>query len=114
MTDPIWMSVAATLATKAAGTLFDLVKQRFGQHPERAKALAEVSGAAPDPAAVGTLAEALAATEREEPGFGEELRVALTKVDVHSKTDMRNVVSGTVTGTVVQAGEVHGGIHFGR
>lgn len=114
MTDPIWMSVATTLATKAAGTLFDLVKQRFGKHPERTRALAAASGAAPDSAAVGTLAEALAATEREEPGFGEELRVALTKVDVHTEIDRRNVVTGTVTGNVVQAGEVHGGIHFGR
>ena|SRR5947209_7837436 len=108
MTDPIWMSVATALATKAAGDLFDLVKRRFGKHPERARALESASGAAADSAAVGTLAEALAATEREDPGFGAELRAALTKVDV------RNVVSGQVTGNVVQvAGDVSGGIHLG-
>ena len=108
MTDPIWMSVATALATKAAGSLFDLVKKRFSKNPERARALESASGAAADSAEVGTLAEALAATEREEPGFGAELRAAMTKVDV------RNVV-GPVTGNVVQiAGDMTGDLNMGR
>ena len=111
MTDPIWMSVATALATKAASGLYDLVKQRFSKHPERAKALESATGAAADSAEVGELAEALAATEREEPGFGEQLRVALTRVD----TQINNVVSGTMNGGAVfqVAGDISGDIRMG-
>jgi hypothetical protein len=107
MTDPILMSVATALATKAATGLYELVKQKFGRHPERARALEAAEGKPAGSAEVATLAEALAAAGREDPAFAQQLRAA-TRVDV------RNVVSGTVSGHVVQvAGDVQGNIELG-
>jgi hypothetical protein len=107
MTDPILISVAGTLAGKAATELYELVKRRFRRHPERAAALAAAVRDSAGSAEVVTLAEALAVTEREDPDFGRQLRAALPQLEV------RNVVSGTVTGTVVQiGGDVTGGIQL--
>lgn len=114
MTDPILTAIAAALATKAATGLYDLVRRRFSRHPERARALEAAAGAAPDSAPAQALADALAATEREDPGFAEELRAEWVKIEQTDRSGgVRNVVSGNVTGNVIQVdGNVSGGINL--
>ncbi|GAA1560411.1 hypothetical protein GCM10009741_77000 [Kribbella lupini] len=36
--DPIFVSIAAAIAAKGAGGLYDLVKRKFGKEPEALKA----------------------------------------------------------------------------
>lgn len=111
MPEPILTAVATTLATKAATSLFDLVKRKFGDDEA---AVAALEAATPeDPATVRVLAERLDAAEREDPAFGRTLR---TEFDVHQNADTGGVTNhvGTVAegAKVVQTRDVRGDISF--
>ncbi|HEX4704418.1 MAG TPA: hypothetical protein VH352_19990 [Pseudonocardiaceae bacterium] len=108
MVDPILISIATTLATKAAGSLYDLVRSAFHRHPKAAAALVAAEDAEPESASVHALAERLAEVEAAEPAFHAKLRAEWQRLD-----GVTNTISGSVTGNVVQAGDIHGGIKFG-
>jgi hypothetical protein len=111
MVEPILLSIASTLATKAAGTLYDLVKSAFSRHPKAAAALEAAIDEEPDSAAVHALAERIAQVEAADPEFGEQLRSAWAKVDQHADHGgVVNQITGNMSGKVVQARDISGGI----
>jgi hypothetical protein len=114
--DPILLSIAGVLATKATGTLFDLVKKTFSRHPKAAAALAAAVDEPPDSTPVRALAERLAKVEAAEPEFSKQLRDEWAKITTTTQTadhgGVTNSVTGTVSGTVVQARDIHGGINL--
>jgi hypothetical protein len=115
MVEPILISIATTLATKAAGSLYDLVKSAFHRHPTAAAALEAATGAEPESAPVQALAERLAEVEAAEPAFGEQLRTEWAKVEVSQKAErggVTNSITGNVSGRVVQARDIKGDINF--
>ncbi|GHF53058.1 hypothetical protein FHX82_004246 [Amycolatopsis bartoniae] len=113
MPDEILMSIATTLATKAATGLYDLVKSRFGKDRE---AVAELEAADPErPETVRALAERLATVEQADAAFADELRGEWQRVEGGRQTatgGVNNQVTGTVHGKVLQAGDIHGDISF--
>lgn len=113
MVEPIMTAVATALATKAATGLYDLVKKAFARNPKDAAALAAATGAEPDSPQVAALAESLAAADAADPEFAATLRAEWARVSQHADHGgVTNQVSGTVTGNVVQARDIHGNISF--
>ena len=125
-------TVAVTLATKtaeglAAGgraafeALVRMVRRRFGDSesapPDSAQAaLAETGIDLPRDARIGILRRALAQAIADDPGFEAELRDLWQELSPHLGAGTGNTinnVSGAVSGNVVQARDVHGGISFG-
>jgi hypothetical protein len=108
--DPIPVSIAAAIAAKGAGNVYDLVKRRFGHQPEAHKALEAAEAAPSDPEVIRALAERLDVVRATDPEFGENLLAEWDKVPDADR--VVNQISGPVTGKVVQAGEIHGNITF--
>lgn len=104
MVDPVLMSVATELATKAASGLYDLVVARFRRHPDAAKALEAARGAEPDSPPVHALAARLAEVAAAEPDFDAALRAWADHGGVV------NQISGAVVGKAVQARDITGNI----
>ena len=107
MPEPMLVSIAASLASRAVAGLYALVRAKFADDPAATAALTAAEGAAEDSPQVKELSEALERTVRADPAFGAELRAH------HAVTQtgrVNNQISGTVHGTVVQAGDVTGGI----
>ncbi|MEU8633227.1 hypothetical protein AB0C38_13725 [Amycolatopsis sp. NPDC048633] len=115
MPEPILVSIAAALAAKGATSLYDLVKRKFAKDPEATAAL-EAASAAPadDPQPITALAERLHQAEKDDQAFANALRTEWRTLSESRITQggVHNQVSGTVTGKVVQAGDVHGNISF--
>jgi hypothetical protein len=114
MTDPILMAVATTLATKAATGLYEFVKTKFAKRGAAdTAALEQANGAAPDSAQVHALAAALSRAAAEDLTFAAELHAQWQQVTQHAESGgVNNQISGNVTGKVVQARDITGGIHF--
>lgn len=115
MVDPILTSVATTLATKAAGALYDLVSKAFRRRPEARRALEAAQGAAPDSEPVRALAERLSEVTAADPEFDRELRTRWEDVRTDVRADhggVANQITGNVTGKVIQAGNITGNISF--
>jgi hypothetical protein len=112
MVEPFLISIAAELAAKGVGALFEFVRDRFGGHPEAAKALVAAEGAPPDSAPVLALAQRLAEVTAADPDFARQLRVEWTHAEVSQRGRVNNSITGNVTGKVVQAGDIHGNISF--
>ncbi|HWE91236.1 MAG TPA: hypothetical protein VG317_17380 [Pseudonocardiaceae bacterium] len=114
MTDPILMSVATALATKAATGLYEFVKNKFSHRADDAAVLAKARDAKPDSPEVHALADALSRATAEDPTFAAGLHAQWQQVAQKAESGgVNNQVSGTVHGNVVQAGDITGGIHFG-
>lgn len=111
MTDPVLVSIAAALAGRSATSLYELVRRKFGDRGAAAAALARSAGAAPESAEVADLAAHLAATEGGAPDFGVELRRVWQQVAA-TEDGVVNHITGNVSGKVVQARDVKGGIRF--
>ena len=111
MPEPILVSIAATLAAKSVTSLYDLVKRKFAGHQDATAALEAAEHAGPDSPEVATLATRLAAAEAEDPTFGRELRDTWERVSA-DRGAVVNQISGNVSGKVVQARDIEGGISF--
>lgn len=111
MPEPILVSIAAALAAKSATTLYELVKRRFAGRQEAEAALEAASGTSPDSPEVAALATHLAAAETEDPAFGVELRHTWQQVSA-SRGGVVNQITGNVSGKVVQARDIEGGVSF--
>jgi hypothetical protein len=109
--EPILVSIAAALAAKSATSLYDLVKRRFAGRAEAEKALAAAEGSAPDSPEVAAVATHLAAAQADDPAFAVELRQVWQQVSAECG-GIVNQVSGTVSGRVVQARDIEGGVSF--
>jgi hypothetical protein len=114
MPEPILMSIATVLATKGAQSLYDLVKKKFADRREAKAALEAAQGAAPESAEVRALAAELERAEADDPQFAAALRQEWRSVSVQQADHgaVNNQISGTVTGNVVQARDIQGGISF--
>jgi hypothetical protein len=113
MVEPILISIATTLATKAAGNLYDLVRSKFAKHPAAAEELAAAVGAEPDSAPIHALATRLAEVEAEDPEFAGRLRAAWSEVAQQADHGgVNNQITGNVSGKVIQAGTITGDISF--
>lgn len=111
MTDPVFVSIAAALAGKSVTSLYEVVRRKFGGRGEAAAALERVSGAAPDSSEVAELAAHLAAAETGDPTFGSELRHLWQEVGA-THDGVVNQITGNVSGKVVQARDISGGVRF--
>lgn len=111
MSEPVLVSIAAALAAKSATSLYDLVKRKFTGRREAAAALEAAEGTRPDSPEVAALATQLGAAAAEDPAFGADLRHTWQRVAADHGSVI-NQASGTVSGKVVQARDVNGGISF--
>src|SRR5882672_7555960 len=111
MPEPILVAIAAALAGKSVGNLYDLVKKKFANRKQAAAALEAATGAAPDSPEVRTLTEHLAEATDTDPGFKTALQATWAQISVGTD-GVVNQVSGTVHGNLVQARDIQGGITF--
>ncbi|MFD1044645.1 hypothetical protein ACFQ1S_03065 [Kibdelosporangium lantanae] len=111
MPEPVLVSIAAALAAKSVTSLYDLVKRKFAGRKDAEGALTAASGAAPESTEVATLAAHLAAAEKEDPTFRAELRNIWQQVSVGNGSVV-NQVTGNVSGKVLQARDIQGGVSF--
>jgi hypothetical protein len=109
MPEPMLVSIAASLASRAVAGLYELVRAKFADDPVATAALTAAEGATEGSEQVRELSEALERTVEADPGFGAELRAHHAVTQTGRVT---NQISGTVHGNVVQAGDIQGGIRF--
>ncbi|MGI5215851.1 hypothetical protein [Plantactinospora sp. CA-290183] len=123
------VAVAAALATKVAegmseggraafAALSRLVRRKLRGDPDAERTLDDALAHSDDQVRAGRLAVLLADVAARDPGFAEELgelwrEVRDERVAVVGADNVVNQVTGAVTGTVVQARDVTGGISFG-
>lgn len=115
MPDPILVSIAAALAGKGATGLYDLVKKKFAGSPQAAGVLDAAEDSPPDSAEVHALSEELARAESSDPQFAADLRAVWGQVSTRQRADHGGVVNGitgTVSGNVLQARDIEGGVSF--
>jgi hypothetical protein len=115
MPDPILVSIAATLASKGASALYDVVKKKFTGSPEATASLADAQDGAPNSPQVHALANQLARAESSDPKFAADLRAVWDQVSAQQQTSnggVANQVSGTISGKVIQARDIQGGVIF--
>ncbi|MEV6620310.1 hypothetical protein AB0M83_13000 [Amycolatopsis sp. NPDC051106] len=109
------MSVAAAVAGRAVVSLYHLVKAKFADDPEATAVLEAAEGAEQESPQVRQLAAALEAKQTEDPGFGEQVRAEWERhtSEQHATFGgVTNHISGHVSGNVVQARDITGGVKF--
>lgn len=127
MPDDIMMAVATALAGKVAtalaagggtalSSLVRLVKEKFSHSPQARAALDAAQEQPEDQSHTSALRDALAQAAAADPTFAEQLhtlwRQASTELSA-SHGGVVNQVTGTVSGHVVQARDIQGGVSFG-
>ncbi|MGH3909081.1 MAG: hypothetical protein ACRDTE_33625 [Pseudonocardiaceae bacterium] len=115
MPEPVLVSIAAALAGKSASTLYEVVRRKFARSPEATTVLEEALGSAPYSPQVQALSAELDRAERADPEFASDLRAVWGQVSVQQRADsdgVANQVSGTVSGNVIQARDIDGGVSF--
>ncbi|MGH3853224.1 MAG: hypothetical protein ACRDR6_06935 [Pseudonocardiaceae bacterium] len=115
MPDPILVSIAAALAGKSATGLYDLVKKKFTGAPSATKALDDAEGSPPDSPEVHALSDELARAESLDLRFAADLRAMWGQVLAQQRADnggVVNEITGTVSGNVLQARDIAGGVSF--
>ncbi|MEC3979821.1 hypothetical protein [Amycolatopsis sp. H20-H5] len=112
MPEPILVAIAAALAAKSATGIYDLVKRKFAKD-QAATAALEAATTSPDHTQpIQVLAERLHQAKPHDEQFADALRAEWRKLPESRTTHggVHNRISGSVSGKVVQAGEVHGNI----
>lgn len=114
MPEAVLVEIAAALAAKAAGSLYDFVKDRFKGREKALAALEAADGAAPESSQVIALANELQAAGDYDPGFAELLRAqwAATQSGVTAADAGKviNSVSDTFHSSVNVSGDIHGSV----
>ncbi|MEV0326950.1 hypothetical protein AB0H63_10950 [Micromonospora echinospora] len=124
--DPLLLAAATTLVAwtttelaqngrVAVSALIDFLRDRFRREPEAREAI-EAALHQPSPDAARLLAELLHREALRDPAFGAEFHTRWEQADkavAASLGGVANSISGDVSGPVVQARDVHGGISFG-
>jgi hypothetical protein len=109
MPDTILVEIAAALAAKVADSLYDLVRAKFKGRKQALAVLEAADGAAPDSPQVIALAHELELAESGDQQFARKLRSEWSAFN----GGVINQISGTVTGNVIQARDIHGDITLG-
>ncbi|SFQ43902.1 hypothetical protein SAMN05421810_107179 [Amycolatopsis arida] len=115
MPEPVLVSIAAALAGRAVGKLYQLVREKFAGDPDATAALEAAEGAAADSSEVRELSTKLDRAATTDPEFAARLRAEWERVKVEqhaAEGGVTNQVSGQVSGPVVQARDIQGGIRF--
>lgn len=128
MADPMMIAIAAAVAGKltesltagakvALGGLVKLVRHRFAKDDAARAALADAEREPGNDERIAALAAQLERLTREDDRFAEQLRKLWPQTGVqlhaHHGGVVNEVSGGTVTGTVIQAHRIEGGIKFG-
>lgn len=99
----------------AVSALIDFLRDRFRRAPED-RAVIEGVLHEPSPDAVRSLAELLDREALRDPAFAAEFRARWERTDaavLAGANGVANSISGDVSGPVVQARDIHGGVSFG-
>jgi hypothetical protein len=113
MVDTILVTMAGALVTKAVGGFFDLVKDKLARRHEDAAALESAVAAGPGSEDVLALARVLERAEQEDAAFGARLRAGWAQFVAEQRVEdnrVTNQVTGRVSGKVVQARDIQGGV----
>ena len=110
MPEPILVTIAAALAGKSVGNLYDLVRKKFADRKQAVAALEAARGTAPDSPEVHVLSEHLAEATTD-PTFAATLYATWAQLSATSG-GVVNQASGTVHGNLVQARDIKGNITF--
>ncbi|MBC9005203.1 MULTISPECIES: hypothetical protein [Micromonospora] len=124
--DPLLLAAATTLVAwtttelaqggrLAVSALIDFLRERFRREPGAREAIEAVLHQ-PSSDAARLLAELLHRETLRDPAFGAEFHTRweqASKAVAASLGGVANSISGDVSGPVVQARDVHGGIFFG-
>ncbi|MGC4808787.1 hypothetical protein [Micromonospora sp. DT233] len=124
--DPLMVTAATTIVAwtttelaqggrQAVSALVDFLRDRFRREPG-ARDVIEGIVHHPSQDAARRLAEVLDHEALRDPAFGAEFRARWERTDAVVTADtggVANSISGDVSGPVVQAREIHGGISFG-
>jgi hypothetical protein len=128
VSEPVMVAVAVALVTKAAEGLSEggkaaftalarLVRRKLRADPVSLSALESTQTQPDDKTRIQRLAEALERAVSKDQAFAEELTRLWNGLSdqqaVAGDGGVTNQVSGPVSGNVVQARDVHGGISFG-
>jgi hypothetical protein len=108
MPEPVLISIAAALASRSIVGLYKLVKAKFAHDPEATAVLEAAEGAGDGSPEVKQLQDRLTAARDTDPVFAEQLRREWER----GSGGVVNTISGTVSGKVVQARDIHGDISF--
>src|SRR5436305_298088 len=95
--------------------LYDLVRRKFSRRAKDEAVLRAATGAGPESAEVLGLADALARATEADPDFDRQLRLEWVNITSgqHADNDgVTNQITGNVSGNVVQARDIQGGISF--
>ncbi|MQY22662.1 hypothetical protein [Nocardia macrotermitis] len=115
MIEPVLIAIANSLAGKATGALYDLVRKKFAASRHDTATLEAAAGVDERDPQIARLAEALERAETDDSEFGTRLRAEWAQVcgTVRSGDGaVTNDISGTVSGNAVQARDIQGGINF--
>lgn len=111
-----WATTELTAGARSAVTgLTGFLRQRFRQEAA-AQETVELALRQPTPDTVHRLAALLEQEALRNPAFGAEFRARFARAEAivtDNAGNVTNAVSGDVSGSVVQARDVHGGISFG-
>lgn len=123
MADPLLVSIAVALAdrvavagTSALRSLFELVKKKFDRDPEATDALTAAQAEPDSNERVETLSAALSKAAQDDPEFATRMFSLWDRAAGELRADrggVVNQVSGQVSGQVVQARDITGGVSFG-
>jgi hypothetical protein len=115
MIEPVLIAIANSLAGKATGALYDLVRKKFAASRHDTATLEAAAGADEDTQQVSRLAEALERAETDDAEFKSRLRTEWAELSGTGRSGdgaVANDISGTVSGNAVQARDIQGGISF--
>lgn len=127
MADPVMIAIAAALAGKATqgllsgarsawGALLRLIKDQAGDDPIIAAALTAAENQPEDQSRIDLLGEVLEQRAQRDPAFDDQLRSLWEQTQPELRAEHGgtiNEIAGTVSGHVVQARDIEGGITFG-
>lgn len=109
MPDPMQLATAASLASRAVAGLYELVRVKFATDQAALAVLTAAQGAAPDSPQVRALGEVLDRAAAADPEFAARLREQVGAPPVTQTGRVTNYATN-VHGSVVQAGDITGGI----
>ncbi|WP_067683896.1 hypothetical protein [Nocardia miyunensis] len=117
MIEPILIAIANSLAGKATGALYDLVRTKFAASRHDTAALEAAAGADEGDQQISRLAEALDRAETDDAEFKSRLRTQWAQISISGPGRsgdgaVANDISGTVSGNAVQARDIQGDIRF--
>lgn len=115
MPEPVLVSIATAVATKAALDLYALVKRRFTGEPEAQDALEAATADPEDQGRVQALAEQIDRVGRDDPEFGRAVQATWQRFETRGEAEdggVVNQITGGVVGKSFQGRDVHGDVRF--